>query len=239
MVGSHIRARPRPSPRARRPAEPGMRETSSPSKRRARTDRQRGGEEPASKRRGRIGGVTHRDSGTSRSVRSLQVEMHRRSRGRSTSPPSSAARACRGRGGRRIGEQHAGLLERLADRGDVGGQRRVGDRSPPSAAAASAGETDRPRDERWVGVSRVHPATREHVDVGGERHRRRPSVSSTSGPAGPGRSSTTVAAGRGSTGSVTGRARRVADAGCRAGDRVSAAMLRPPRPAGPTAPRAS
>ena len=130
----------------------------------------------ASNRRGRVGGVTQRDSGTSRSVRS------RRSRSDARSASVALAAEQRGPAALRlaaadaaaVGKQDPGLLEQLADRGEMRGQR---DGRREVAAERRCGLVRRqhgPRHERRIGVGRVHPTAREDVHVARERHRRRP-----------------------------------------------------------------
>ena len=96
-----------------------------------------------------------------------------------------------------VRQEHPGLLERFADGGDEGGDRRRGGRSPPSATAASAGESvDRAMSAGSASAGSTRPPGKtcmsgaNAIDAG-----RRPR--STSRPRRPGRRSTTVAAGRG------------------------------------------
>ncbi len=137
----------------------------------------------ASNRRGIDGGVTHRDIETRRSVRRWRSSCAA-SAWKWISPPTSALRGADGR--RRdvacVREEHPGLLERLADRADV-----LGDRPGRRHVAAERGGgllgRDRgPGDQARVGVGRVHAPAREDVDIGGERHRRRPAGEQHLGP---------------------------------------------------------
>ena len=91
----------------------------------------------ASNRRGIDGGVTQRESGTSRSVRRSQVELRRRAPGKgrlAARPAPSAPRGSVRPSGHvaRVGEQHAGLLERPR------GSRRCGLRDRPGRRQVAA-----------------------------------------------------------------------------------------------------
>ena len=192
----------RPSPRAHRPG--GAKRGRRPRRLRTSARRRPGAPPRRTARRTAAGsrdGVTQRDSGTSRSVRSAKVERvgdarDRRLAGRAA--PSAPPRR-RAIGALRVGEQDAGLLEQLADRRDDtrrGPPRTRGRR--PSAAAASVGrdadraaspDRRRPRRPGRPGRRAAPPA---NAIVAGRW------VSSTSSPWGPGRSRTTVAAGRAS-----------------------------------------
>ncbi len=131
----------------------------------------------ASNRRGRIGGVTHLESGVSRSVRS------RRSRSSAiwaklASPPTSAVRACETDRGREatvasLGQEDARLLEQLADRGDVEADRhrRLQVAAERHGCLGRIGR--RPLDQRGVRIAAVETAAGEDVHVRRERHRRR------------------------------------------------------------------
>ena len=132
LVGTHMASRPSAIATS---AAPGVSQawpaTSSPSNEMRAPGGSSAAKKRVSNRRGMTGGVTQRDSGTIRSVRS------RRSSSSATcpkvaSPPTSADLAS---DTERVGmtpppspglrQQHAGLLEQLADRGDVQGDRRV------------------------------------------------------------------------------------------------------------------
>ena len=109
-----------------------------------------------------------------------------------------------------VGEQDAGLLEQLADRREVRGERHGPARGRrPAPAAASSGETHGSRQRA------TDPRPPGPPDRPGRRACRGANaivagrwVSSASRPAGPGRSRTTVAAGRGSTASELKRTLR-------------------------------
>ena len=171
------RAGRRPSPRARRsgaarrgrrPRRP-RRSASRPSGRAAAKNR-------ASNRRGRVGGVTQRDSGTSRSVRSRRSSASARSGKRRRRRASSAERASAivAADAVVVGEEDAGLLEQLADRGEERGEgdrrrqvatQRQRRRRPPNATERPASAGSR--------VPGVDPAAGKDVGVRRERHRRR------------------------------------------------------------------
>ena len=152
----------------------------------------------ASNRRGIDGGVTQRDSGTSRSVRSRRSSASAIAGKAPGVREQPRPRADQVRTGVDVRQQHAHLLERLADRGDVGGQGRrpapdprraappppppTGPTAPPDAGSASATSTRPPGNTCMSGANAI---------VAGR------CVSRTSSPRGPGRTSTTVAAGRG------------------------------------------
>ena len=184
LVGSHIASRP--SAIASRPAagvEPGV---TRPPRRLRTTARRRRGElaakNRASNRRGRVGGVTHRDSGTSRSVRSRRSSSDARSgeasrRRRAARTARAATRGATRR--RRLGQQDPGLLEQLADaarcaatarRREVAAERGCGLVRRSADRATATGP--RPR---------IDPPPGRHA-CRRERHRRRPPREQDLGP---------------------------------------------------------
>ena len=211
LVGSHIASRPSAiASRASAGSEPGvgdhlvaLERGSTPSGRAAAKNR-------ASNRRGRVGGVTQRESGTSRSVRS------RRSRSEASSAKRRVAAEERGParsdGGRATPTSSARRTPASSNSSRIAAMcaasATAGARSPPSATAASAGESTDRADQRRIRVRRIDPTAGEDVHVRRERHRRRPLGQQDLQPGRPGRSSTTVAAGRGSTASEVKRAPR-------------------------------
>ena len=90
----------------------------------------------------------------------------------------------RGRVERRLGQQHASLLEQLPQRGEVAGQRvarrQVAAERGPGIVSGDDGSRREPR----VQVRGVDGAPRKDVHVGGERHRRRPAGQEDFGAAG-------------------------------------------------------
>ena len=227
------RADPRPSPRAR----PSGATTRGPRPRRPRTSASApagrvAAKNLASNRRGIDGGVTQRDSGTSRSVRSRRSRSRRPARPGSSRRARSAERAAPIRASRPgsdradVGQQHARLLEQLADRGDVGGVRRPRREVAAERRGRLGRRDDRPRDERGCAIGRIDPAAGEDV----RRPARTPSspVGASGGPRArpsPSRSSTTVAAGRGSTGPFGHAASAIGDRRQRAPSRSAAGSV--------------
>ena len=128
----------------------------------------------ASNRRGIDAGVTQRDSGTSRSVRSRRSSDSAMAGNAPASASSRDRAATRSTPGRVIGQQHADLLERLPDRRDVRGERRPRLQVATQALGRRGRRQHGPRGQTRIGVGRVDPPAREHVHVGRERHRRRP-----------------------------------------------------------------
>ena len=164
-----------------------------------RAGRQLGREEPGvepARHRRRRHPARERDE---QSVRSVQVELcgqrlERRSRRRPGPPAPRGAVAVET--APVSASSTPASSKSLADRGDVRGDRlgrAAGRRRAPLRPPAGE-STDRATSAR-VRVGRVDPAAREHVDVGRERHRRRPAAQQHLEPVGPGRSRTTVAAG--------------------------------------------
>ena len=193
-VGHRRRARrPAAATRARRPRRPRTTASRRRAAPRRRTAHRTGAGSRAASPSAR--------AGSSRSVRrrrsSASATLARRRLAAEQRGPRGVD--ARGRGGR-LGEQHARLLEQLADRRDVARPARPRARGRrPSAAAASAGVTTDRAASDGSRIARVHPAAREDVRVGGERHRRRAMRQQRLEPVGPRRSRTTVAAGRAST----------------------------------------
>ena len=159
----------------------------------------------ASNRRGIDGGVTQRDNGTSQSVRSDRSRSSASSAS-VVSPPTSAERAARIRASR----PGSGPPTSASSTPASSNSSRIaatwaacagsGARSPPSAAAASTGEmADRTMSVAALSAGSTRPPGKTwtpgaNAIVAGR------CVRSASSPAGPSRSSTTVAAGLGSTG---------------------------------------
>ena len=140
----------------------------------------------ASNRRGIDGGVTQRDSGTSRSVRSRRSSASAIA-GKAPGSASSRDRApTRSAAGVDVRQQHADLLERLADRRDVRGQRRRRLEIPAEPLGRRPRRQDRPRRQRRIRIRGIHAPTREHMHVRRERHRRRPMRQQHLEPARPG-----------------------------------------------------
>jgi hypothetical protein len=74
---------------------------------------------------------------------------------------------------RPLGEQDPGLLEQLAERGDVDGHREIG-LEITTERDGRFGRRDRgPRGQRRLAIGSVDAPAREHVHVGRERHRGR------------------------------------------------------------------
>ena len=181
------RGRPPPSTRARRSADA----------RPARGPRPRSGSPPRlpGTRRRRTG---HRSASASMAASPTATAARAdrsagagralpRSPGRRPGPRASRDRApTRSAAGVNVRQQHAHLFERLADRGDVRGQRRSRLKIPAEALRRSGRRHDRPRRQRRIPIRRVHAPTREHVHVRRERHRRRPMRQEDFKPARPG-----------------------------------------------------
>ena len=135
--------------------------TSSPSKLTRRPAGSCAAKNRASNRRGRTGGVTQRESGTSRSVRSvrsssLTIEA------KSASPPTSAERAWDDgpAAAPPVGQQDAGLLEDLADRRDLGCDGELRLEVPAEPDRGLLRRHHGPCDEPRVAVGR-HPPGRQ------------------------------------------------------------------------------
>ena len=205
LVGSHIASRPSAIAASASSGRSQACATTSPPSRLGSTPSGSGAaKKRASNRRGRLDGVTQRDSGISRSVR------RRRSSSAATdanvaSPRSSADRAASTAEPARptsasstpASSKHSRMAATNAAMAASGA------RSPPRAAAASAGVIDdarrargrrRPASTRPPGKTCMSGA---NAIVDGRW------VRSASSPAAPCRSRTTVAAGRGSTGRLT------------------------------------
>ena len=154
LVGSHIASRPSAiAASASRRAEPRVRRDLVALERRLRAGRQHRGEEariePARHRR-RRDPARQRDEQVGPQAQ-VEVVGERREassrRGRAPSEPrGSAPRPRLGRAD--VGEQDAGLLEELADRGDVGRQGRPGREVAAERRGAPRPARGRPRDER-------------------------------------------------------------------------------------------
>ena len=224
LVGSHMRE---PAGGHRRQRVASGAATRAPRPRRPRTWPRRraaavAAKNRASNRRGIDGGVTQRDNGTSRSVRRRRSRSSASS-ARVVSPRTSAERAAPIRAARPGRIRRRRRAARPPPRTARGSRRRG--RRAPGRASGRRRAPRRPRPARSadratsdaVRVGRIHPPAREDVDVRGERHRRGPVGQQRLEPGRPGRSRTTVAAGRGLDRAGSSR-RRSAIGGDRGGE---------------------
>ena len=136
----------------------------------------RGGEEPRvepTRQAGRRDPARQRDKQV-RPQAEVERFHHRRERALDVQELGARDLERTGVGGaavRPVGEQDAGLLERLADRGDVRGDRLGRGEVATERLGRFVRRDRRPRDEPRVRVRRVDAPAREHVHVGRERHR--------------------------------------------------------------------
>ena len=184
MSAATCRARPPPSIERLDRSMPGVRRHLLADQRRLACPRARRREEPRVEPPGRVGGVTQRDSGTSRSVRSRRSERLDDRGPRRRRRERDDGQRTRSRAVPPVRQQDADLLERLADGRDVAPSASIGPQVATERLGGGPGVTTLAPSPRVGSASSTRPPGKD-VHVGRERHRRRPVGEQHLEPVGP------------------------------------------------------